>query len=594
MVFLVACLSGVAHAQSDEWPLLSGPYLGQRTPGTTPQVFAPGIISTEAQEGSCVFTSDGRQFWFVRRGSSSDGIFATEMVDGAWTPPRLASFSAGKLDWDFVLAPDDRSMFIASARSVADGGPPQKNYRIWLSEKSDDAWSLPLLLPPLVNSGAHDSFPSVSTDGTLYFFSRRAGGQGEGDIYRAELSGGVYARVERLGQQINTPHDEVDPFIAPDESYLIFCSNKPGGAGSYDIYISFRAADGSWSPSIAMGSGINTERTEYIPYVTRDGRFLFFTSDLPGHRDIYWMDASVIETLRAAAAIGAGAFAERQAVAPIDYLGQRPPGMVPEIFAPGVVSTDKNELNSVFAPDGKEFYFSIAENSTYTIYVMRRTGTRWSEPEVASFSTEHSNVDMSFSPDGRRLLFGSKRPLSIQGPPSEGFNIWAVTRTETGWSEPEDLGPLVNAGAHQVYPTVTKDLTLYFQSRREGALGGTDIYRARHVDGAYTEPENLGPAINTEHDEGDVFVAPDESFLIVSTRGRSDSLGGSDLYVSFRQADGSWTPVKNMGPAINSRGTDYCPMLSPDGRYLFYTSTRDGHGDIYWVDARVIQKLRKD
>jgi hypothetical protein len=241
-----------------------------------------------------------------------------------------------------------------------------------------------------------------------------------------------------------------------------------------------------------------------------------------------------------------------------EYMGQKPPGPVPEIFAPGIVSTDKKELNS-----------------------------------VAPFSTKYSNVDMCVSYDGKKLFFGSNRPVSGEGKAEEGHDIWMVTRTETGWSEPENLGPLVNAGEHQIYPTVTKELTLYFQSRREGNIGGSDLYRAEYVNGRYTKPENLGSAVNTEHNEGDVLIAPDESYLIVSSRGRSDSLGRSDLYISFRRPDGSWTKAENMGPTINSEATEYCPMLSPDGRYLFFTSTKSGNGDIYWVDAKIIDALRK-
>jgi hypothetical protein len=154
------------------------------------------------------------------------------------------------------------------------------------------------------------------------------------------------------------------------------------------------------------------------------------------------------------------------------------------------------------------------------------------------------------------------------------------------------LGSLVNAGEHQIYPTVTRDGTLYFQSRREGGFGGSDIYRAELVNGSYIKPENLGESINSEHNEGDVFIAADESYLIVSTRGRPDSLGRSDLYVSFRLPDGSWTKVKNMGKSINSEGTEYCPMVLHDGRYLFFTSTKSGDGDIYWVDASVIDTMR--
>jgi hypothetical protein len=275
------------------------------------------------------------------------------------------------------------------------------------------------------------------------------------------------------------------------------------------------------------------------------------------------------------------------------YMGQDPPGSEPMLFAPGIVSTDKRELNSVFTPDGKEFYFSYSKGGGgYTIMVMRRDMGAWTSPEVASFSGEYSDVDMCVSHDGKTLYYGSNRPRQGRGAAKSGFDIWSVKRTGSGWGSPENLGPLVNAGEHQIYPTVTRDGTLYFQSRRDGGFGGSDIYRAEFVDGSYAKPENLGESINTEHNEGDVLIAPDESFLIVSTRGRPDSLGRSDLYVSFRRSDHSWTEVKNMGEVINSEGTEYCPMLSPDEKYLFFTSTKSGNGDIYWVDASVIEQMR--
>jgi hypothetical protein len=274
------------------------------------------------------------------------------------------------------------------------------------------------------------------------------------------------------------------------------------------------------------------------------------------------------------------------------YLGQDPPGETAEVFAPGIVSTDKDQLNSVFTPDGKEFYFTNRENRLHTVMVMRQVDGKWTGPEVASFSGEHSSVDMSFSHDGRQVFFGSQRPRPGEDTPRRNWDIWTAERQGDGWSEPRFLGPVINGGDHQVYPTATRDGTLYFQADRETGFGRNDVYRSRFVDGAYTEPENLGPAINTEFGEGDVFIAPDESYLIVSVTGREDSHGNGDLYISFRQPDGSWSAVKNMGKSVNTDKLEYCPMVSPDGKYLFFTSTRSGNGDIYWMDAKVIEDLR--
>ncbi len=186
----------------------------------------------------------------------------------------------------------------------------------------------------------------------------------------------------------------------------------------------------------------------------------------------------------------------------------------------------------------------------------------------------------------------SYRPINGRGPAKDGFDLWEVQRQQDGWSQPRHLGTEINSGEHQIYPTVTNDGTLYFQARREGGFGGTDVYRSRLIDGAYTEPENLGPSINSEANEGDVLVSPDESFLVVSVYGRDDSLGHGDLYVSFRNDDGSWTELQNMGEPTNSEAIDFCPMLSPDGKYLFFSSARGGTTDIYWVDSATIHQRR--
>ena len=277
------------------------------------------------------------------------------------------------------------------------------------------------------------------------------------------------------------------------------------------------------------------------------------------------------------------------------YLGQKLLGMTPEIFAPGIISTDKRELNSVFTPDGKEFYFAIrTAEKGYSIWFTKEEEQGWTKPREVHFNSAYSDVDMCISHDGKRMFFGSNRPLRQGGKKTDDFQIWVVDRIGENWGIPKNLGNPVNSGKRALYPTITRDGTLYFQGIFSDSFGDRDIYRSRLLNGTYQKPENLGPAINTEHGEGDVLIAPDESFIIVNAGDRPDTIGRSDLYISFRKSDGSWTQSKNMGPVINSQGTDYCPMLSPDGKYLFYTSTKTGNGDIYWVDAKIIAALRKE
>jgi Tol biopolymer transport system component len=208
------------------------------------------------------------------------------------------------------------------------------------------------------------------------------------------------------------------------------------------------------------------------------------------------------------------------------------------------------------------------------------------------------------------------RPVDEASPPREDWDLWAVDRTESGWSKPRNLGAPVNTDSAEVYPSVAADGTLYFSSGRPGGLGKNDIYRSRVIDGVFTDPENLGEAINTEHSEGDLFIAPDESYIVFVSSGRPDGIGRGDLYVSFRVEGGTWSPAINLGEEVNSRWTEYCPSVSPDGKYLFFTSYRvmrdepsappltydeiqlayvtpqSGMGDVYWVDAAILDALR--
>jgi hypothetical protein len=299
-----------------------------------------------------------------------------------------------------------------------------------------------------------------------------------------------------------------------------------------------------------------------------------------------------------------------------EYLGQKPPGLEGELFAPGVLSTELYELNAVFFPGGKEVIYSVSVGPMKWALVMtREENGRWIKPEVAPFSGKHGGVDPFVSFDGNTVYFCSNRPRSGHGEPEEDYDIWVVHRTENGWTEPVNMGYPINTETHEFYPSLTRDGTFYFQSRREGGMGASDIYRAKKVDGNYVEAELLPPPINSPGFEGDAFIAPDESYLIVSTVREKEHIGSSDLYITFRGEDGSWSPLKNMGERINSRGGENCQMLSPCGRYLFYTSRRlgdlwnqsplsydailkawkapqNGGGDVYWVDARIIQDFK--
>jgi hypothetical protein len=173
------------------------------------------------------------------------------------------------------------------------------------------------------------------------------------------------------------------------------------------------------------------------------------------------------------------------------YLGQKLPGLSPEIFALGIVSTAQGEFNAAFSPDGKEFYFSVNEpGGRETMKFMVWENDRWTHPQPASFVCPQNDCDPIFSHDGTRLYFISTRPKKDRGR-SRDWDIWYVERTDEGWSEPINIGPPVNSDGDEYYVSLTNDGTIYFASNRAGGLGSFDIYRSPLMDGRHAKPENL-------------------------------------------------------------------------------------------------------
>ncbi len=271
------------------------------------------------------------------------------------------------------------------------------------------------------------------------------------------------------------------------------------------------------------------------------------------------------------------------------YLGQRPPGLTPEVFAPGLVSTSElNERDVNFSSDGKEFYFTRwPTEGDWNVMFMRQENGRWTEPQRASFSGKYHEAEAFFAPDENQMFFISNRPKKGKGNP-ETWEIWFVRREGKKWGTPQILGPPFEGG---FYTTFTKGGGMYYTA---GNAENADLYLSKYADGRFGRPERLGNNVNTEKDEYNSFIAPDESFLIFTSHGWEGHLGEGDLYISFRREDGAWTKARNMGSGVNSSALDYCPSVSPDGRYFFFSSRRSGNEDIYWVDAKIIENMKPE
>jgi len=288
------------------------------------------------------------------------------------------------------------------------------------------------------------------------------------------------------------------------------------------------------------------------------------------------------------------------------YLGQKPPELVPEVFAPGILSQfSMLHGKIVFSPNGLEVFWTCNAAPVQSRWTARQAPQGiWSTPEPSFFSIEYVENSMCYSTDGKRLYFHSRRPLQGSGAPKDK-DIWYREKTSKGWGDPVPLGPPVNLSTtDENSPSLGADGTLFFtREKSTGAPGTTghgtaqiDIYYSEWKNGAYAEPARMGPEINSEYFELDPVIAPDKSYLLF-TSDRSDGYSRMmNLYVSFRTADGRWTPAQCLSHKLKIDNI-WFPSLSSDGAYLFFCGgypTNKGYTDsrYYWVNTKIIKELK--
>jgi WD40-like Beta Propeller Repeat len=302
-------------AAADADAVRRGPYLGESV-GDRPAMFGRGVVSRQYQELNAAFSPAGDELYFTLADAARSHYTLLRMVrraDGTWREPAVAPFSGRYADADPIFSPDGERLYFISTRPTG-ADPAHKDFDIWYVDRREAGWGEPVNVGPPVNTPDDEYYVSVTRDGTLYW-SRN------GDIYRAAREGSRY-RAERLGAAVNGKRtEEFDPFVAPDESYLVFGSVRPGSLGSADLYVSFRAG-GAWQPARSLGPTINSEALEYCPIASPDGSVFFFTSYRKtdagpparaatleeliasfdqienGLGNIYWMKADFLEAMR--------------------------------------------------------------------------------------------------------------------------------------------------------------------------------------------------------------------------------------------------------------------------------------------------------
>ncbi|HEX8806522.1 MAG TPA: hypothetical protein VF741_06215, partial [Candidatus Aquilonibacter sp.] len=366
-----------------------------------------------------------------------------------------------------------------------------------------------------------------------------------------KLENGVY-RSSEPAPFSDPSYSDFDPTVAPDNSFVIFTSNRPPSRpGTADLFITFHRGD-TWTTPKDMDRSVDPNGDAIEARLSPDAKTLYYTATNPTPAQLVQVDISPWVT------------------------SNDPPLATPVLFAPGTVSDGNVVSTPVRTPDGATLYFSTSIKDRATIVESHRSDGLWSSPVPVSFSGQYDDMDPALASDGSYMIFSSKRP--VPGDPTVAGNLWRVDRTASGWSVPVHLPASVNIGDYLFAPSIASDGTVYFL--RSSATRQHQLFRARYVDGAYQQAQPLSFS-NPSTKDYDPEPGPDQSYVVFASSGRA---GPSDkklhLYVAMSRG-GGWDvrPLQFAGDT----GNDSSPVLSRDASELYFTSDRDGNSNVWMI-----------
>lgn len=270
----------------------------------------------------------------------------------------------------------------------------------------------------------------------------------------------------------------------------------------------------------------------------------------------------------------------------IDYLGQTPPGDSAIVLTTNLIPNDYNIFSLVLSPLDDELFLTIYKGNSGTILHSKRSGSVWSKLDTAFFVNEKGLETVNISPDGQFLTYVKSNPIA--GWPYN-TDLYFCTRLDNGWSIAQPFPASINSEFREAGHALTENRTLYFASGRPTDDQKADIFMAKCINGEYTTAEYVSN-LSTPADEDGIWVSPDESYAIVESWQDENK---KDLYISFHNADGTWTKLKNMGRNINSPDFEGTPKVSSDGKYLFFWSNRTGIYCLHWIRVdKIISDLK--
>lgn len=244
-----------------------------------PFLFEPDLISNGGVFGLTISPDSKTALWVQSNGRRDTLlIMESHKLQGKWTTPKPASFSTTNAQWkdiDPMFSPDGKLVLFQSTRPVP-GKPDREGFDIWAVRREKKGWGQPYHLGNKINSDASESYASITRNGTIYFMKENEDKLGKSDIYRSELKNGEYQDPVNIGMPVNTSERESNPFISPEEDYLIYFSTDSSGYGEVDLYISFRKG-GKWTSPKNLGQPINSALAEFCPFLHKKEKRLYFS-----------------------------------------------------------------------------------------------------------------------------------------------------------------------------------------------------------------------------------------------------------------------------------------------------------------------------
>ncbi len=285
----------------EEFPVYSGKYLGMAAPGLEPELFAPDVFIVPFYvHGPLSFTKDGKALFFSQNAFPIEATWFMKEKDGRWSSPETLLNPLVEGETFPKITPDGDKLYYSSRVDDPqdDSGHGWRSTTKYIEKEADD-WGEPEELLMEWCQGKSIYSVSFSENGTMFFFSEDFEGHlGEDDIFCSELINGEYQEPKSLGQNVNTEHYEIEPAVSPDESYVVFASSRPLEIGGrLNLFVTFKSSDNSWTTPTNLGESIN-QGSNWRPFLTYDGKYLFFQSDKNGMDQFYWVSTELIEKLK--------------------------------------------------------------------------------------------------------------------------------------------------------------------------------------------------------------------------------------------------------------------------------------------------------